>query len=77
MSQKKNEGVLFPTEIPVVGSYTDRLLSGFELHSRWVPLGLEFGTSNCYKSSALTAPPRLLREMSNLGEFAGPRYSDL
>ena len=31
----------------------------------------------CYKSSALTAPPRLLREMSNLGEFAGPRYSDL
>ena len=52
-------------------------LSGFELHSRWVPLGLQFGTSNCYKSSALTAPPRLLREMSNLGEFAGPRYSDL
>ena len=26
MSQKKNEGVLFPTEIRVVGSYTDRLL---------------------------------------------------
>ena len=26
MSQKKNEGILFPTEIRVVGSYTDRLL---------------------------------------------------
>ena len=26
MSQKKNEGILFPTEIQVVGSYTDRLL---------------------------------------------------
>ena len=26
MSQKKNEGILFPTEIWVVGSYTDRLL---------------------------------------------------
>ena len=37
MSQKKNEGILFPTEIRVVGSYTDRLLNtkirliGFEL----------------------------------------------
>ena len=30
MSQKKNEGILFSTEIRVVGSYTDRLLSGFE-----------------------------------------------
>ena len=49
MSQKKNEGILFPTEIRVVGSYTDRLLntkihltmlclSGFVLYSRWVPL---------------------------------------
>ena len=28
MSQKKNEGILFPTEIRVVGSYTDRLLIG-------------------------------------------------
>ena len=28
MSQKKNEGILFPTEIRVVGSYTDRLLKG-------------------------------------------------
>ena len=27
MSQKKNEGILCPTEIRVVGSYTDRLLS--------------------------------------------------
>ena len=27
MSQKKNEGILFATEIRVVGSYTDRLLS--------------------------------------------------
>ena len=27
MSQKKNEGIRFPTEIRVVGSYTDRLLS--------------------------------------------------
>ena len=27
MSQKKNEGILFPTEIRVVGSYTDRLLN--------------------------------------------------
>ena len=27
MLQKKNEGILFPTEIRVVGSYTDRLLS--------------------------------------------------
>ena len=27
MSQKKNEGILFPTEIRVVGSYTDRLLT--------------------------------------------------
>ena len=26
MSQKKNEGILFPTKIRVVGSYTDRLL---------------------------------------------------
>ena len=26
MSQKKNEGIRFPTEIRVVGSYTDRLL---------------------------------------------------
>ena len=26
MSQKKNEGILLPTEIRVVGSYTDRLL---------------------------------------------------
>ena len=26
MSQKKNDGILFPTEIRVVGSYTDRLL---------------------------------------------------
>ena len=26
MSQKKYEGILFPTEIRVVGSYTDRLL---------------------------------------------------
>ena len=26
MSQKKNEGILFPTEFRVVGSYTDRLL---------------------------------------------------
>ena len=26
MSQKKNEGIPFPTEIRVVGSYTDRLL---------------------------------------------------
>ena len=29
MSQKKNEGILFPTEIRVVGSYTDRLLISF------------------------------------------------
>ena len=29
MSQKKNEGIVFPTEIRVVGSYTDRLLSFF------------------------------------------------
>ena len=28
MSQKKNEGILLATEIRVVGSYTDRLLSG-------------------------------------------------
>ena len=27
MSQKKNEGILSPTEIRVVGSYTDRLLT--------------------------------------------------
>ena len=27
MSQKKNEGILFPTEIRVVDSYTDRLLN--------------------------------------------------
>ena len=27
MSQKKNDGILLPTEIRVVGSYTDRLLS--------------------------------------------------
>ena len=27
MSQKKNEGILFPTEIRVVGSFTDRLLT--------------------------------------------------
>ena len=27
MSQKKNEGIRFPTEIRVVGSYTDRLLT--------------------------------------------------
>ena len=27
MSQKKNEGIRFATEIRVVGSYTDRLLS--------------------------------------------------
>ena len=27
MSQKKNEGILFSTEIRVVGSYTDRLLN--------------------------------------------------
>ena len=27
MSQKKNEGIRFPTEIRVVGSYTDRLLN--------------------------------------------------
>ena len=27
MSQKKNEGILPPTEIRVVGSYTDRLLN--------------------------------------------------
>ena len=27
MSQKKNEGILLPTEIRVVGSYTDRLLN--------------------------------------------------
>ena len=26
MSQKKNKGILFPAEIRVVGSYTDRLL---------------------------------------------------
>ena len=26
MSQKKNDGILFPTEIRVVGSYTDCLL---------------------------------------------------
>ena len=26
MSQKKNDGILFPTEIRVLGSYTDRLL---------------------------------------------------
>ena len=25
--EKKNEGILFPTEIRVVGSYTDRLLN--------------------------------------------------
>ena len=36
MSQKKNEGILFPTEIRVVGSYTDRLLSTFSKE-----LGLE------------------------------------
>ena len=29
MSQKKNEGIRFPTEIRVVGSYTDRLLNSF------------------------------------------------
>ena len=27
MSQKKNEGILFPAEIRVVGSYTDSLFS--------------------------------------------------
>ena len=27
MSQKKNKGILFSTEIRVVGSYTDRLLT--------------------------------------------------
>ena len=27
MSQKKNEGILFPAEIRVVGSYTDCLLN--------------------------------------------------
>ena len=31
MSQKKNEGIRFPTEIRVVGSYTDRLLKGMFL----------------------------------------------
>ena len=30
MSQKKNEGILFPTEIRVVGSYTDRLLTSMD-----------------------------------------------
>ena len=37
MSQKKNEGIRFPTEIRVVGSYTDRLLSlmGEFLHFSW------------------------------------------
>ena len=32
MSQKKNEEILCPTEIRVVGSYTDRLLKSFELN---------------------------------------------
>ena len=31
MSQKKNEGILFPTEIRVVGSYTDRLLISVDM----------------------------------------------
>ena len=31
MSQKKNEGILFSTEIRVVGSYTDRLLIVVEM----------------------------------------------
>ena len=30
MLQKKNEGILFSAEIRVVGSYTDRLLSGVQ-----------------------------------------------
>ena len=30
MLQKKSEGILFPTGIRVVGSYTDRLLSLFK-----------------------------------------------
>ena len=30
MAQKKNEGILFSTEIRVVGSYTDRLLISME-----------------------------------------------
>ena len=34
MSQKKNEGILFPTEIRVVGSYTDRLLSGHKIRNK-------------------------------------------
>ena len=33
MSQKKNEGIMFPTEIRVVGSYTDRLLNIMALKS--------------------------------------------
>ena len=31
MSQKKNEGIRFPTEIRVVGSYTDRLLKALRV----------------------------------------------
>ena len=43
MSQKKNEGILFPTEIRVVGSYTDRLLNGERQSSSvWMTITLCF-----------------------------------
>ena len=35
MLQKKNEGILFSAEIRVVGSYTDRLLSGANSLFNW------------------------------------------
>ena len=40
MSQKKNEGIPFPTEIRVVGSYTDRLLNPKSNHPKHVFRGL-------------------------------------
>ena len=44
MSQKKNEGILFPTEIRVVGSYTDRLLNAKGFLNIFLMFGLKWWT---------------------------------
>ena len=42
---EKNEGILFPAEIRVVGSYTDRLLSEKTKKNDFKPNGIHFSNS--------------------------------
>ena len=73
MSQKKNEGILFSTEIRVVGSYTDRLLIRTPHYYGQFALPLGKETPYIYsKFNPLNTDTLLIRTPHYYGQFALP-----